>query len=157
MKINHSNMCYRLVLLLSIAAFVSSCSSSYDQSAGESDADSSSASDVEATAETNNNPYMIYKLYKVRSKGLFSETRGLEIASEFNKIYAENDVKVVGTWLNSDDPNEVYLITAYRSEGHYEEFVESMNTNDKYQELSRELEEDRESIEAVDLRALETM
>ena len=112
MKTLNSNMFIRLVFQLSIATIVFGCSGAYEQGDSENNAEKTTASDVEFEAETNN-PYMVFKLYKVKSKGLFAEPRGLEIESEFDKIYSENDVKVIGSWHNANDPTEVYFITAY--------------------------------------------
>ena len=95
---------------------------------------------------------MIYKFYKSKSAGMFQTQRGVEIIKAFDKIYAENDVIVIGTWYSIDDPSETYLMTAFRSEQHYEDFVEKMKTHDDYQRMSIEMEPDRLSIEGATLK-----
>lgn len=100
---------------------------------------------------TNANNYMIYKFYKIRSSGSFSDAKMIEYINAFDKIYSENDVTVIGTWYNADEQSETYLITAFRDKQHYEDFVEKMKTHDDYQRMSQEMEPDRLSIEAATL------
>ena len=101
--------------------------------------------------ETNQDSYMIYKLYKERSKGLSDQPVGLDLFDEFNKIYEANDVKVVGVWQNSNDSKEVYFMTAFRDEEHYNNFVAAVKEDSTYLEMSLKIEEDRESIEVTTL------
>lgn len=93
---------------------------------------------------------MIYKLYKDTTRT--SEPVDLDIFNEFKSIYEENNVNVVGLWQNESKTNEFFFMTAYRDAEHYNSFVESMKTHERYQELSRKLEEERESIEAIELK-----
>ena len=94
----------------------------------------------------------LYKLYVDRTKSSIDKPRGIELAHEFRKIYEENGVKFVGVWTNINDPQEQYFMTAYKDENHYKQFLEKAGTNQKYQEMSKELAEERESIEGVNLR-----
>ena len=71
MKTLNSNMFIRLVFQLSIATIVFGCSGAYEQGDSENNAETTTASDMEVEAESND-PYLVYKLYKVRSQGLFS-------------------------------------------------------------------------------------
>ena len=95
---------------------------------------------------------MYYKLYKETAKASVSNPRGLQLFPEFKKLYDENDVKVIGVWENVDNPREYYFLTAYRDEQHYQEFGENLRSNQQYLDLSKEIEEDRESIEAITLK-----
>ncbi len=104
---------------------------------------------VEEITKPNKNMY--YKFYKSKSAGLLKKEQMVEFINAFNKIYTENDVDVVGTWYNVDDQSETYLITAFRDEQHYADFVEKMKTHDDYQRMSKEMEPDRLSIEAATL------
>ena len=52
------------------------------------------------------------------------------------------------------DPLEGYLITAYRDTAHYEDAVAQMRENKRYNELSEELQETRESVKVVTLTNL---
>jgi replicative superfamily II helicase len=104
---------------------------------------------VEEVIKTNKNMY--YKFYKSKSAGLLQKEQMVEFINAFDKIYAENDVDVVGTWYNVDDPSETYFMTAFKSEQHYTDFIEKMKTHEDYQRMSMEMEPDRLSIEAATL------
>ena len=104
---------------------------------------------VEEVIKTNKNMY--YKFYKSKSAGLLQKEQMLEFINAFDKIYAENDVDVIGTWYNVDDPSETYFMTAFKSEQHYTDFIEKMKTHEDYQRMSKEMEPDRLSIEAATL------
>ncbi len=106
---------------------------------------------VEETTKPNKNMY--YKFYKSKSAGLLQGEQMAEYINAFDKIYAENDVTVIGTWYNVDDPSETYFMTAFNSEAHYNDFVEKMKTHEDYQRLSKEMEPDRLSIEAATLKS----
>ena len=92
---------------------------------------------------------MYYKLYRERSRT--SHPAGLDTFEEFNKIYTENGVKVIGVWQNQHNDREYFFMTAYRDEDHYNQFVHAVSGNARYQELSNILARDRESIEAISL------
>ena len=92
---------------------------------------------------------MIYKLYVDTLKG--DEPTDSKKVKEFKSIYAENGVEVVGVWQNKDKPNEFFFMTSYKDEGHYNDFVSKMKTHARYQELSKDMEEQRESIQVIDL------
>lgn len=100
---------------------------------------------------TKPNKIMLYKFYKSKSAGLLQGQQMLEYINAFDKIYAENDVTVIGTWYSADDPSETYFMTGFKSEQHYSDFVEKMKTHDDYQRMSKEMEPDRLSIEAATL------
>lgn len=95
---------------------------------------------------------MIYKFYKAESAGLMQGEKMAEYIIAFDKIYAENDVTVIGTWYNVDDENETYFITAFKNEQHYIDFVKKMETHTEYQQMSKEMAPDRISIESATLK-----
>ena len=99
---------------------------------------------------------MLYKLYIDRSKaeGQIKDSEMARVFKGFQDIYEEYGVKVVGAWNNADDPLEGYLITAYRDEAHYEEAVAKMRDNERYRELSLELQDSRESVKVVTLTTI---
>ncbi len=99
---------------------------------------------------------MLYKLYIDRStpEGQIKDSEMERVFRGFQEIYREYGVKVVGAWNNADDPLEGYLITAYRDEAHYEEAVAKMRVNKRYQELSEQLQDSRESVKVVTLTSL---
>ena len=108
-----------ITFLAFIFVFVTSCTGPPESNVEEDQTDI----DAAIAEDTNTNPDMIYKLYKERSKGLSDQPVGLEMFDDFNEIYKANDVKVIGVWQNTEDPNEVYFMTAFQSEEHYQNFV----------------------------------
>ena len=131
-------------LLLLCLSFLFGCTS--EQQAEQQNEEKSI---VEEVIKTNENMY--YKFYKSKSAGLLQKEQMVEFINAFDKIYAENDVDVVGTWYNVDDPSETYFMTAFKSEQHYTDFIEKMKTHEDYQRMSTEMEPDRLSIEAATL------
>lgn len=99
---------------------------------------------------------MLYKLYIDRSKpeGQIKDSEMERVFKGFQEVYEEYGVKVIGAWNNADDPLEGYLITAYRDAAHYEEAVAKMRVNKRYQMLSEELQESRESVKVLTLTTL---
>ena len=95
---------------------------------------------------------MIYKLYVIKSNVLARDSKGIALFDEFKLIYEDNNVKVMGVWVNEDDPNEIYFMTAFENDDHYEQFVGSMKDHKRYQEMSLLMESERESIKAVNLK-----
>ncbi|MFX1512051.1 MAG: NIPSNAP family protein [Promethearchaeota archaeon] len=95
---------------------------------------------------------MIYKLYKERLRRNYQEIE--QAFKQFQEIYKKFGVKVIGAWENVDDPQEGYLITAYRDNAHYEETVAKMRTDPKYTELTSELQKVRESIDVTTLKVM---
>ena len=99
---------------------------------------------------------MLYKLYIDRSKAeaQIKDNEMERVFKGFQEIYDEYGIKVIGAWNNLDDPQEGYLITAYRDAAHYEEAVAKMRVNERYQMLSKELQDSRESVKVVTLKTL---
>ena len=131
-----------------LIVFITSCTKSPENNNA---SEEQTASDQTASEETSLDSYEIYKLYKERSKGLLDQPVGLDMFDEFNKIYEANDVKVIGVWQNTKDPNEVYFMTAFRNEEHYQNFVVNVKKDSSYLKMTSKIEEDRESIEVVTL------
>ena len=102
---------------------------------------------------TKSNKDMIYKFYKSKSAGLLQGEQMVKYINAFDKIYEENDVVVIGTWYNINDPSETYFMTAFKNDQHYLDFVEKMKSHEAYQRMSMEMEPDRLSIEAATLRS----
>ena len=93
----------------------------------------------------------LYKFYKQRTLTTANQPNSTQMFEEFQKFYDQNGVQVVGLWVNADDPNEQYFMTGYRDESHYRDFVEKVRSDKKYQEMSEEINKNRESIEAITL------
>ncbi|MHA2028728.1 MAG: hypothetical protein ACW99A_15020 [Candidatus Kariarchaeaceae archaeon] len=95
---------------------------------------------------------MLCKLYIAKYKERIPDDTRF---SEFENFYKENDVKVIGGWENAEDKNELYFMTGYRDQDHYNEFTAKMKENTRYQELSAELGKERESVKVVTLNQSE--
>ncbi len=87
---------------------------------------------------------MICKLYKIQYKGEVPDNTRYQ---QFRKFYEDNGVKVIGGWENVDKKGELLFMTEYTDDDHYNKFVIFMKDNAQYQELTKELEKDRESVE----------
>ena len=94
---------------------------------------------------------MYYKLYKTKTKT--TDVSYDASFSEFNKIYQKHDAQVLGGGANVEDRREMYLMTLYKNKLHYEETVNKLRDDPKYMELSKKLEEGRESIEVITLES----
>jgi hypothetical protein len=103
-------------------------------------------------SESPKNKDMLYKLYIVKYKGSSEESRSMHHFDEFNKIYKKHGVKVIGVWYNLDDPSESHFMTAFDDKKHYTSFVEAMKDNKRYQEMSAELADERESLKSYSLK-----
>lgn len=96
---------------------------------------------------------MLCKLYVIKYKP------GVEKDEEdyrfYEKIYQENGVRVVGLWENVEDSNELYYMTEFRDQAHYDEFVSKMKDNEEYNTRGQKLADQRESIKAITLNKLD--
>ncbi len=94
---------------------------------------------------------MFYKLYKSTQKT--SEVIYDDSYEEFSKVYEKFGVKVLGGGTNVANPSEAYFMTVYKDKKHYEETVKKLQSDPKYIELSKDLQERRESIEVITLES----
>lgn len=94
---------------------------------------------------------MIYKLYKSIQKD--ADIIYDDSFEEFNKIYKKYDVQVLGGGTNVDNPREVYFMVVYKDQTHYDETVKQLKNDQKYSELSKTLQESRDSIEVTTLES----
>lgn len=99
---------------------------------------------------------MLYKLYisKTDPKNKLSDVELDTIFKGFQEIYDMYNVKIVGAWRNAEDPNEDYLITAYRDTAHYSDAVAKMRENKRYKELT---ELRRDSVKSIKVTTLITL
>jgi len=142
-KVYYSNNFISLAIIIASMIFIAQCTVK-GKNVGDNEAENNSTKP--------NNAKMIYKLYITKTKGPADQSRGVDLYNEFKEIYKEHEVKVLGVWLNIDNAKEVYFMTAFKSQEHYSQFIESMKENDQYQKMSQELAEDRESIEVKNLK-----
>jgi len=94
---------------------------------------------------------MLYKLYKSKVKP--TEVTYEDSFEDFSKIYKKYDVQILGGGTNTEDNSEMYLMVAYKDEDHYKQTVEKLHSDSTYQELSKKLQETRESIEVITLES----
>ncbi len=99
---------------------------------------------------------MIYKLYKEKFTSRPAVKDMERIYKGFQEIYEKYGVNVIGAWENIDDPNDAYLITAYRDNAHYKETVAKMRDDPNYKELTKKFEEmdTGRSVEVVTMKLL---
>ncbi|NPD88732.1 MAG: hypothetical protein HGN29_08400 [Asgard group archaeon] len=94
---------------------------------------------------------MLYKLYKAKNK---TTEEIYDYSFEgFSSIYKKYDVQVLGGGTNVDDTSEMYLMVVYKDKKHYEETVKKLQADPTYIELSKKLQEQRESIEVITLES----
>jgi len=89
------------------------------------------------------------------NKSVFKSLIPNEKTDFFFDLYKEHGVEVVGSYKNVDNDMEFYLITAYRDEDHYKEFVSMAANHPKYKELTEEIKDKRTSVEMVTLEDAE--
>ena len=94
---------------------------------------------------------MLYKLYKSKQKS--TDVIYDDSFEDFSKIYKKYDVQVLGGGTNVDDKSEMYLMVVYKDKTHYEQTVEKLQADPTYQELSKKLQEKRDSIEVITLES----
>jgi len=94
---------------------------------------------------------MLYKLYKAKNKS--SDPIYDDSFEDFSKVYKKYDVQVLGGGTNVDNKSEMYLMVVYKDNAHYEETVKKLRADPKYIELTKKLEESRESVEVITLES----
>jgi len=94
---------------------------------------------------------MLYKLYKAKNKT--TDVIYDDSFEEFSKIYKKYDVQVLGGGTNVEDNSEMYLMIVYKDKNHYEETVKKLQADPTYNDLSKKLQESRESIEVITLES----
>ena len=96
---------------------------------------------------------MIYKLYKVKYKS--ADAANDSNFEEFNEIYKKYGINMVGGGINMKDPLEVYFMSEYKDEEHYKESIKKLQSDPRYIELSKMLNDNREHIEVISLEGME--
>ncbi|MCH8906098.1 MAG: hypothetical protein IH840_03330 [Candidatus Heimdallarchaeota archaeon] len=94
---------------------------------------------------------MLFKLYRITYSSKIPENTRFD---DFQKFYEENGVTVVGGWVNVEKTNELFFMTGYKDEEHYNSFIAEMKENTRYQELTEQLSGDRESIDVTTLQSV---
>jgi GTP cyclohydrolase I len=99
---------------------------------------------------------MIYKIYRETFRAdKRPDAKEFERSiNEFQEIYKKYGVRVIIALENVDNPNEGYLITAYRDNAHYEETVAKMRADPKYKELTKEMKEYQENVNVKTMKLM---
>ena len=66
-----------------------------------------------------------------------------ELREKFQKIYEDHGVDLVGAWEDKDNPTVSYYITRYTDENDYKEKVAKLQKDERYAELTSQLNEIR--------------
>lgn len=90
---------------------------------------------------------MIFKLYR----NVFKEEPPPERRDLFAELYEEYGVELIGVWKNKKNPLEKYMLTKYRDEDHYQEFINAVRAIPEYIEMTQQVNKVRLSNEIVDL------
>ena len=85
---------------------------------------------------------MLYKT-KVRPDKI---ERMKELSAQFFDLYMKHGIEVIGHWTRIDKPTTNYLMTSYESEADYSAKVEELKSDERYQELSKELHQIRKDF-----------
>ncbi|MHA1557405.1 MAG: hypothetical protein ACTSPM_10790 [Candidatus Heimdallarchaeota archaeon] len=96
---------------------------------------------------------MIYKLYNMKYKT--ADAVSVNDYDEFNVIYKKYGVKLVGGGYNTKDHKEIYFISVYNDDNHYDETIQKLQSDPKYIELTKKLEQNREDVQIKTLEGFE--
>ncbi len=75
--------------------------------------------------------------------------------NEFDVLYKKYGVKLVGGGYNAKDHQEIYFISVYNDENHYKETTQKLQSDPKYIELTKKLEESREDVQVKTLEGFD--
>ncbi len=91
-----------------------------------------------------------YMLYRSKTKPEHVD-RLDELRAEFEEIYKKHDINIVGFWENAEDSSEAYYLSRYEDESDYKKRTELLRSDERYVQLSKELEEIRVDSKATRL------
>ncbi len=63
-----------------------------------------------------------------------------ELRSQFNKVYQDHGIEIVGHWSRIDKPTTTYTMTRYADETDYNNKVQKLKADERYIKLSAELQ-----------------
>ncbi len=75
-----------------------------------------------------------------------------ELRSEFEKLYEEYEIDIVGAWAEESNPSVTYYISKYLDEDDYNKKVERLRNDVRYSQLTNQLKEIR--IESTTTRLI---
>jgi hypothetical protein len=74
-----------------------------------------------------------------------------ELREQFEEIYKDHEVDILGFWEVEGDRSQAYYMTRYEDEDDYKAKVEKLKSDERYKRLTEKLEEIRVSAEATRL------
>ncbi|MHA1907837.1 MAG: hypothetical protein ACW98Y_11125 [Candidatus Thorarchaeota archaeon] len=74
---------------------------------------------------------------KVRHESIEKLT---ELRSQFNEVYQEHGIEIIGHWSRIDKPTTTYTMTRYADEADYNAKVQKLKADERYVKLSAELQ-----------------
>ncbi len=86
-------------------------------------------------------------LYKTKVKEESIEKLA-SLRSQFNEIYKEHGVNVLGHWHKEGKPTKYYTMISYANEAEYNATVEKLRADERYVKLSEELKHIRKDFES---------
>lgn len=92
----------------------------------------------------------LYMLYHTRAR---DDALGIldELREQFEEIYKEHEVDILGFWEVEGDRSQAYYMTRYEDEADYNAKVEGLRNDERYKRLTEKLNEVRVSSEATRL------
>jgi hypothetical protein len=88
---------------------------------------------------------------KVRHESIEKLT---ELRSQFNEVYQEHGIEVIGHWSRIDKPTTTYTMTRYENETDYQEKVQKLQADERYVKLSAELKPIRKDFKMKKLTSV---
>ena len=93
---------------------------------------------------------MYYKLYH----NIFSKQPPEERRELFSGLYKKYGVELIGVFRNIENHLEYYMLTAYRDETHYKEFIAKIKEIPEYVEMTKKVSAVRLSSSIVNLEMI---
>ena len=86
-------------------------------------------------------------LYKTKVKEESIEKLA-SLRSQFNEIYEEHGVNVIGHWHKEGKQTKYYTMISYADETEYHATVQKLQADERYAKLSEELKQIRKDFES---------
>ena len=71
-----------------------------------------------------------------------------ELRKEFRQLYEQHGIDVIGRWKSIENPHESYYMVSYVSDDDYQHKTRTLHEDEKYLNLSSQLNEIRTDFKA---------
>ena len=71
-----------------------------------------------------------------------------ELRKEFRQLYEQHGINVIGRWKSIENPHESYYMVSYVSDDDYQHKTRTLHEDEKYLNLSSQLNEIRTDFKA---------